>query len=137
MKTGELKRFMEGHEGVVVAYLFGSYARGGVGPLSDVDVAVYLDEHLSKSERFDFRLRMINETSSILKTDRVDVVVMNDAPITLNHEIIKNGKVLVAKDTGKKVEMETKILSRYLDRIYYERRSLNQFLERILERGGL
>ena len=133
----ELKRFIEGQEGIVVAYLFGSYARGATGPLSDVDVAVYLDEHLNKSERFDLRLKLINETSSILKTDRVDVVVMNDAPITLNHEIIKNGKVLVAKDVEKRVEMESKILSRYLDRIYYERRSLNQFLERILERGGL
>lgn len=137
MKMSELKRFIEGQEGIVVAYLFGSCARGGTGPLSDVDVAVYLDEHLNKSERFDLRMRMINETSSILKTDRVDVVVMNDAPITLNHEIIKNGKVLVAKDAEKRVEMESKILSKYLDIIYYERRSLNQFLERILERGGL
>ena len=44
--------------GVVFAYLFGSLAKGSEGSLSDVDMALYLIPHLSKSERFDLRLRI-------------------------------------------------------------------------------
>jgi len=137
MKTDGLQRFLEGQEAVRVAYLFGSHAGGGAGPLSDVDVAVLLDERLGKSERFSVRLRLIGGVSSIVKTDDVDVVVMNDAPLTLNYEIVKSGRVLVERDAGERVELESRILARYLDRVYYERRSLNEFLEGVLERGGL
>lgn len=41
---------------------------------------------------------------------------MNDAPINLNYEIIKHGKILFAEDVGERIEMESKILSKYLDR---------------------
>jgi predicted nucleotidyltransferase len=34
---------LEGHPDVHDAYLFGSHARGTAGPLSDVDLAVYVD----------------------------------------------------------------------------------------------
>ena len=82
MGINEVKAFIEGQERVRVAYLFGSYAKGKVGPLSDVNIAVLLDG-LDKQESFDLRLRLINGISSILKTDKLDVVVMNNAPLFL------------------------------------------------------
>jgi len=39
-------------------------------------------------------LRLINSISSILKTDKLDVVVMNKAPLLLNYNIIKEGRIL-------------------------------------------
>ena len=36
--------------GVLFAYLFGSQATGRAGPLSDVDVAVYLDDSVDALE---------------------------------------------------------------------------------------
>ena len=38
-----LKEVMEGEEGVLFAYLYGSYAYGVVLSESDIDVAVYLN----------------------------------------------------------------------------------------------
>lgn len=137
MDVDGLRRFLEGKKGVVLGYLFGSHAVGLEGPLSDVDVAVLLDGRFSKAKRFELRLKLIRGLSSLLRTDKVDVVIMNDAPLTLNYEIIKHGKALVVKDDELKLEVESKILSTYLDRIYYERRSLNEFLERVIERGAL
>ena len=58
---------------------------------------------------------------------------MNDAPVELNYEVIKHGKVLHIKDQGEKVDVESTILSRCLDRRYYEQRSLKEFLEKIIE----
>ncbi len=133
----ELKKFMKKQKQIRLAYLFGSYAKGKEGPLSDVDIAVFLDEIISKSKRFEQRLNLINEISSILKSDNVDVIIMNDAPLNLNYEIIKNGKLLVVKDEEKRTELESEVISKYLDRVYYERRGLNDFLKKILKRGKL
>lgn len=137
MDVERLRRCLEGEEDVLLGYLFGSQAAGLEGPLSDVDVAVLLDKRLSKAKRFELRLELARSLSSLLRTGKVDVIVMNDAPVTLNYEIIKHGKALVVRDDELKLETESKILSMYLDRIYYERRSLNEFLERVIEREEL
>ena len=39
-----LEAYFAALDDVVLAYLFGSYARGQAGPLSDVDVAVLLND---------------------------------------------------------------------------------------------
>jgi len=120
---------------VKLAYLFGSVAKGKEGKLSDVDIAVFLDESLSKKERFNLQLKLMSEISSILKTDKVDLVIMNDAPLSLNYEIIKANYPLLVKDEGKKVDFEHGILSRYLDRRYYEKRWTDEFLKKVAEKG--
>jgi len=132
-----VKGFLEKQEFVRVAYLFGSHAKGRVGLLSDVDIAVLLDGRLDKQERFDLRLKLINGISSLLKTDELDVVVMNDAPLLLNYNIIREGRVLDSKDEAERVRFETRILSRYLDRRYYDERHVKIGIERIAEKGIL
>jgi len=119
---------------VELAYLFGSAARGETGKLSDIDVAVYLNESLSSEERFKLQLRLMGELASALKTNKVDLVVMNDVPPTLNYEIIRF-KPIYVKDMPKKVEVEHAIMSKYLDRRYYEKRMLETFLRRVSEKG--
>ncbi|MFQ6065543.1 MAG: nucleotidyltransferase domain-containing protein [Candidatus Bathyarchaeia archaeon] len=133
----ELRVFMESQEHVRVAYLFGSYARGETGPLSDFDIAVLLDRELGKQETFDLRLRLINAISSILKTNKFDLVVMNNAPLLLNFNIIREGKVLNSKDETERVIFETQILSRYLDRRYYDEKHVEMGIKRIAEKGIL
>lgn len=59
MRINEVKKFLENHGDVKLAYLFGSYAKGKEGPLSDVDIAVLLDERLTESKRFKLRLKLI------------------------------------------------------------------------------
>ena len=90
----EVKGFIEKQECIRVAYPFGSHAEGRVGPLSDIDIAVLLDERLDNQERLDLKLRLINGISSILKTDKLDIVVMNNAPLLLNYNILQKGRVL-------------------------------------------
>ena len=137
MDTEPIKRCLKDEEHVFLGYLFGSYAQGSVGSLSDVDIAVYLDDATSRAERFDIRLNLIKKLTSALKMSNVDVVVMNDASIILNYEVIKPGRALVIKDPELKLEVESRILSKYLDWMYYERRSLDDFLEGMLKREAL
>jgi len=130
----QIRGFIRRDEQVQLAYLFGSHARGKGGRLSDVDVAIYLDESLSSGERFKTRLRLISEMASLLKTDKVDLIVMNDATSSLNYEIIRFKPIFV-RDPSRKVEVEHRIMSEYLDRRYYEKRALDAFLRRVSEKG--
>ena len=120
---------------VELAYLFGSIAEGKGGKLSDVDLAVFLDESLSRKEQFNLQLKFISELTGILKTDRIDLVIMNDAPLSLNYEIIKANHPLLVRDEGQKIDFEHRILSRYLDRRYYDKRWAAEFLKKVVERG--
>jgi predicted nucleotidyltransferase len=127
--------FLSKQKHVKLAYLFGSVAEGKEGKLSDVDIAVFLDESLSKKQRFHLQLKLMCELTSILKTDKVDLVIMNDVPLSLNYEIIKANHPLLVRDKGKKIDFEHGILSRYLDRRYYEKRWASEFLKKVAEKG--
>ncbi len=133
-KLEKVKEYLENHPSVRLTYIFGSHATGKTTPLSDVDIAVYLKEE-NEEKRFDIRLKLIGDISSILGNDEFDLVVINDNPILLNFEIIKNGKILVNKDEDSRVEFEFRTMQTYLDRIYYVRRRLNTFAENV-SKGG-
>ncbi|NQE54384.1 hypothetical protein C5S29_12400 [ANME-1 cluster archaeon GoMg3.2] len=128
-------KFLSKQEHVKLAYLFGSVAEGNAGKLSDIDLAVFLDESLSKKERFNLQLKLMSELTGILRTDRIDLVIMNDAPLTLNYEIIKANHPLFIRDDGQKIDFEHRILSCYLDRRYYDKRWAAEFLKKVAERG--
>jgi len=77
---------------VCLAYLFGSQARGSGGSLSDMDVAVLL-----RVSSFEEALRVQREVAKalMLPEDRVDVVDLSKAPVSLRHTVLKEGvKVL-------------------------------------------
>ena len=99
---------------IVLAYIFGSTASGTRGPMSDYDFAVYLDEPDVK-KRYEIKFRLMGELSRILKTNKVDVVVINDTDnVYLKHAIISEGKIIFEKEPHK-VIVESKILNEYFD----------------------
>jgi hypothetical protein len=106
---------------IVLAYLFGSTASGDRGPLSDYDFAVYLDEADPK-KRFDIKLQLMGEISAALKSDKVDVVLINDTDnINLKYAIISEGKLLYEKEPYKTV-VESRIMNEYFDfRIFIDK----------------
>lgn len=93
------------------AYLFGSCARGEEGPLSDIDLAIYLDNRL---DLFAARLRFMEQLIRLLKGQPFDLVVLNNAPITLQYEVIRGGKV-IKEDKKRRIPFETEVLQVYFD----------------------
>jgi hypothetical protein len=124
-----IRECLKKHDEVELAYLFGSSASGRTGKLSDVDVGIYLSEDLN-------RLELMGELTSLLKTDEIDLVIMNRASVSLNYEIIKCNRPIYVKNRGKKVEVEHEILSKYLDRRYHDKLYYEIFRRRVIE-GGL
>lgn len=98
---------------VVAAYLFGSAARGETTPLSDVDIAIYLDEPRRES-RVAAYLGLRRQLALALGNGPVDLVLLNDAPPALAGRIIA-GALLYSADEQQRIRLETATLSRYQD----------------------
>ena len=86
--------------GLVSAYLFGGHAAGRAHRESDVDVAVLLswDVHPTVRARFDERLRISALLASAQRTDRIDLVVLNDVPPHLGRRIVTAGRRIFCSD---------------------------------------
>src|ERR1051325_7084824 len=96
-------------------YLFGSTARQDKGPLSDYDFAIHGHGNLSSEDRFALKLEVIGLLSQALKTDAIDVVMLEDAPPLLAHRILKEGVVLYCRNPLSRVRKEFELLTTYLD----------------------
>ncbi|MDO3376772.1 type VII toxin-antitoxin system MntA family adenylyltransferase antitoxin [Geoalkalibacter halelectricus] len=96
---------------VKFAYLFGSHARGDAGPLSDIDVAVYLDRRL---DPFRFRLSLLESLAHRLGTERFDLVTLNDASPLLRYEVVRQG-VVIKENRQRRIPFEVRALSEYFD----------------------
>lgn len=130
-----LKEFFQNDECVELAYLFGSVAEGKEGPLSDIDVGVYLSSGFTKVQRDKKRLELIASLTTLTKNDRVDLLVLNDTPPVLSFEIIRPNFLIFERDSSMKVDVEQRIMSTYLDWKYYEDRLNKNLLKRITEKG--
>lgn len=132
-----LPEFFKAREYVELVYLFGSTAEGTEGPLSDIDIGVYLSSKLTKGERIEKRLELIGELSTLLKNDHVDLLVMNDASPVINFEVIRPNVPLFVRNEDMKLDVEQYIMSRYLDRKYHEDFLNRELLKRIREKRGI
>jgi predicted nucleotidyltransferase len=129
----EVKEFLQKQAHVKLAYLFGSVALQKAGKLSDIDIGIFLDESLEKKDKFKIKLKLISDLENILKNNRIDLVIMNDASISLNFEIIKANYPLFIQDKNLKVDLEQYIISRYLDRQYYDKRWADSLIKKTAE----
>ncbi|MBC7251022.1 MAG: nucleotidyltransferase domain-containing protein [Anaerolineae bacterium] len=120
---------------VAVVYLFGSQARGDSGPLSDVDIAVLLTGQPTAEECAQQQLALLDKVTAYLRRDDVDVVILNRAPLLLQHRVIRDGKVLFCRDDLYRVRYEAQTIMAYLDFRYYQERYFDALKDRILREG--
>lgn len=98
---------------VAFAFLFGSTARGTSGSLSDVDVAVWLQD-LDAHQRFQWRRQWSARLEDALGRS-VDLVVLNDASPLVRHRVLRDGIPLVDQQPELRVRLATRWLLDYLD----------------------
>ena len=136
MKNEEkLIKLFQKYDEVQLVYLFGSTARGENNQFSDIDIAVRVKDSMSKKDRFKLQLQLLSDLTSILATDKIDLIIMNEVSLSLNYEIIKSNHSIFVRDHLQKTEFEHKILSKYLDRRYYDKRAANTFINNVSKSG--
>ena len=110
-----LREALEPRPEVLEAYLFGSTARGDRQEHSDVDVAVYVDREATPPSSFGYAADLAADLMRALGTNRLDVVVLNDAPPLLYGRVLRDGHRLCSRDLMATTRREGQALSRYCD----------------------
>lgn len=109
-----IEKYLENEPTILFGYLFGSHAQDMSGPLSDIDIAVYLQNEF---DHFTLRLKFIEHIDNLLKDVLCDLVVLNPAPLLLQFEAIRHGIVL-KENRVERIDFETQVTRDYLDTEY-------------------
>lgn len=118
----QIIELLKKHSEIKLGYFFGSRATGEAGPMSDYDFAFYIDR-LSEKERFQLKIELQPKISLLLKTDDVDVVILNDLQATeLAYNIIKEG-LLFYEEGPYQLTVEPRIMNEYFDFMHGLRRN--------------
>lgn len=131
--TGKLKDYFAIRPEVIAAYLFGSRAEGVARRDSDTDIAVLTDER--RNDTFEYRLALAGELKHCVGTP-VDLVLLREAPLLLQFQILKKGKIVFERDVDRRASYEMYILGKYYDyqRFFdFHSRSLRE----TIKEGGL
>lgn len=110
----DIKKVLETDKDVLFAYLFGSQAAELTHFLSDIDVACYLKPgdmkyYLKKDKQ------LLGDLAVRLGTSKVDLILLNVAPLVLKFRAISGGEVILSQDEQERVDFETAVLYRYFD----------------------
>jgi predicted nucleotidyltransferase len=99
---------------VISAYLFGSQAKGTATAVSDVDVALLLDPAFDLETHFAYRLEQMVALEAVCRRP-VDVVILNQAPLVLRHQVLKYGRLVYEGDHRQRVAFEVRSRFAYYD----------------------
>jgi len=110
--TEQLQNAFNNCDHIACAYLFGSVAKGLAGALSDLDIAVLLEDH---SEIESERTKIESSICNALGRSDIDLVILNEAPFSLAYRILRDGMVLIAPNLKAKENFEVRTIMNYLD----------------------
>lgn len=102
-----LAAFLATQPDVIAAYIFGSLAEGRATPHSDVDTAILFADASDPLAVGDRQLQLMGELERF--TDReVDVVILNTAPLILQNQVLRHGRLLYERDQRARVDFEVR-----------------------------
>jgi predicted nucleotidyltransferase len=113
----DLSRFaayFEKQPDILVAYLFGSMARGEANERSDVDIAVLLPAEFDSEAILSRRLEILNAIGDFVDRE-VQVTALNQVSPFFAYQVVKEGHVVYEKDKASRVEFEVRAMKRYFD----------------------
>jgi hypothetical protein len=106
-------------ENIAAAYLFGSFVTEG--SFSDIDLAILTQTEIARP--LDFELNLENELEKVAEFP-VDVRILNCAPLSFCHNVIRYGRVVLDRDPTLRSDFEGKVLKQYFDFSRFRRQYL-------------
>lgn len=111
-----IKTLLSPREEILLAYLFGSFSRGVSTPLSDIDIAVLIHGDISEEKYpYGYRSELLTYLMKGLRTNRIDLVILNDAPPFLKFQVVRHGQIIISMSEDKRIDFQVKTISRYND----------------------
>ncbi|MCD6473358.1 MAG: nucleotidyltransferase domain-containing protein [Thermoplasmata archaeon] len=115
----EIANVLADHSEIVLAYLFGSIARGEAGKHSDVDIGILLSYNF-KPDRF-YEVKIAEEIEKKSGIKNVEVTILNDKKLSFLNQVLRYGKILFSRDEMARINFETTITKKYIDlKPYFE-----------------
>lgn len=96
---------------VLAVFLFGSYGTRHQTAQSDIDFAVLFDKRVDITEEAAFLANL----SSFFRTDKVDLVNLNKAPLNLQFRVVQEGKIVYEMDYATTCDFIEKVIDMYQD----------------------
>jgi predicted nucleotidyltransferase len=100
---------------VVVAYLFGSVAKGTARAQSDVDVAVLLDERLEPRQQSERYLALLGGEVDRFADRPLDVRLLNGTTPLFCSQVVKHGQVIYERTRAERIAFEVSTMANYAD----------------------
>jgi uncharacterized protein len=112
--TQSFSEYFSRQPDVIVAYLFGSVARGQETRLSDVDIAVLLDPTAETEADLDRQITLLTDLTQLAELE-VQLTLLNDVPPLLAYEVIREGILLHQRSGAERVAFQVKAMKEYFD----------------------
>lgn len=105
----ELKKELESVEGIVFAYVHGSFVEAEA--FRDVDVALWVED---PGKAFSYEVDLSARLEARFKTP-IDLHVLNKAPLPFKHSVFTRGQLLFSKDEEERASVVDEVLRQYAD----------------------
>lgn len=119
---------------VSLGYLYGSFAAGKEDDLSDVDIAVLLDEEIESNLFFGYQISLMGSFSCISKDRQVSVIILNETTPVLKYEVIRYGRLFYKRNRNERVNFEVAAMREYFD-TEHMRQICDFYLHRNIKEG--
>ena len=108
----DLKESLLKDENIIFAYLFGGLTEDKVNPLSDIDISVYVRD---TDNLVEYKFNLFERLTDALRTNELDLIILNIIPISIAGRILQNKQILVDKDPPIRHVYESLTLRKFFD----------------------
>jgi predicted nucleotidyltransferase len=113
---------------IIALYLYGSQAQGRANVLSDIDIGVLVRDDISKHQ-----LWRLEDQWAARWPERIDIRLLNLAPLPFKYEVTANGQRLWTANTDAVAEIESLIWRRYWDERPLLEQEWSSYVKHIME----
>jgi hypothetical protein len=124
----KINTILKGNTYIAAAYLFGSVVSGRTTPMSDVDIAVLLNDNAPKGRDLLDELDSVSyRLETVLRV--ADVTALNNQGLIFIHNVLKTGKLIYDADPNFRIKFVARAISyycdfeptlRFMDKYYFE-----------------
>jgi len=114
LPINKLKRYFQKNNEISAAYLFGSSV---LSPDSarDLDIAILLGQGQSANNLIKVQTKFLLDFKNLIGRPDIDLIILNNAPLLLRHEVIKSGQLIYEKDEDARIDFEVVSDLKYYD----------------------
>ena len=130
----DLRRYLEDLDGLVAAWIYGSYGTPEQTPLSDLDLAILFQK--GKVPAFERQLEIYGKIPEILHEDDVSITILNRSPALFQMRVLQTGRQIVCRDPVALADFVEFVISRHADYIVDHQQFVKEYDQALVERYG-